>query len=147
MMTLWKPFRTDGARSLERQIDQLFRDFAMPSLEWKTAPAAPAADIVESKDAFIVTLDLPGHEVKDIQVKVENDVLTVSSERKSAKEEEGRTFHRSEICYGAYSRSFTLPETVDSSKVEAKYEGGVLRISLPKREEVKPRSVQVKVAG
>jgi len=104
-------------------------------------------DVVEGQDSFTVKLDLPGHDPKDIQITVENDVLTVRSERKAEKSEDGRTYHLSERCTGVYARSFELPSSVDGAKTEARYENGVLAVTLPKREEAKPKSVTVKVKG
>lgn len=156
MLTLWNPFngRTEtSALAPFADFDRLFnemtreiaRDFALPS-RWLTAQAlAPAADIVETEDAIEVKMDLPGHDPKQIQVKLEGDTLTIQSERKYEKQDKGSSFLRSERGYGVFARSFVLPSTVDAKKCEARYEHGVLTVSLPKREEAKPRSIDIKV--
>jgi HSP20 family protein len=140
MFELIRTFST--ANGGGRQVDPTLRawaDLALPNL----AAAAPAADVVETKDAIVVRLDLPGHKSDDIQLKVENDVLTVEAERKLS-ERNGETFHRSERLAGRSVRSFTLPAGVDTARTEATYVDGVLEITLPKREEAKPRTIQVK---
>ncbi len=154
MLVRWKPFISNNgfapglASELERsfgEIDRMFRDFARPAMDFSQTVHVPRADVSETRDAILVKMDLPGHDPKSIDVNVENDVLTVRSERKLENKEQGETFHRAEIHYGAFSRSFTLPSTVDAQKTEARYDNGVLVITLPKREEAKPRSIQVKV--
>jgi HSP20 family protein len=132
-------------------FDDLFRgaffnDFVLPRGNWK-APAtfAPPADIVETQAAIEVTVDLPGHDPKSVEVKLENGVLTIQSERKQERRTEQDGVLRAERSFGQFARSFELPDTVDSSKVEAKFEHGVLTVTLPKREETKPRTISVKV--
>ena len=117
----------------------------LPALSFASAalPQLAAADVVETKDAIVVRLDLPGHKIDDIQLKVENDVLTIEAERKP-RESKGETFHRSERIVGKTFRSFSLPANVDAVRTEAAYVDGVLQITLPKREEAKPRTIQVK---
>jgi HSP20 family protein len=107
------------------------------------SPQLAPADVVETKDAIVVRLDLPGHKTEDIQLKVENDVLTIEAQRK-ARESNGETYHRSERTAGKTFRSFSLPANVDGARTEAAYVDGVLEITLPKREEAKPRSIPVK---
>jgi len=155
MLTLWNPLaKRDGSalipmeRDVDRvfsEMDRAFRDFALPTVGWNFEALVPAADVIEAADAISVRMDLPGHEAKDIHVKVENDVLTVRSERKSEKQEKGETSYRSERSYGLYARSFVLPATVDAQKAEARYENGVLSITLPKREDAKPKAIDVNV--
>ena len=127
-------------------VDRLFRDIAWPALELATVPFGPAADVVETRDAIHVRLDVPGIDPKALEVKVEKDTLLVRGERKADERTEGETYHRAEVRYGAFERSFGLPVTVDGSKADARYESGVLDIRLPKREEAKPRTIEVKVA-
>jgi HSP20 family protein len=86
---------------------------------------------------------MPGHDPKAIELQVENDVLTVKSERNWTEPPEGTSVHRTERAYGTFFRSFTLPKSVDAGKVEARYENGVLTVTLPKREEARPRSISV----
>ncbi|HEY8208685.1 MAG TPA: Hsp20/alpha crystallin family protein [Myxococcaceae bacterium] len=132
-------------------FDELFRgaffnDFVFPRGNWK-APAtfAPPADIVETQNAIEVKVDLPGHDPKSVQVNLENGVLTIQSERKQEKRGEQDGYLRAERSFGAFARSFELPDTVDPQKVEARFEHGVLTVTLPKREETKPRAINVKI--
>src|SRR5215471_9205274 len=143
---MFELIRAFSAVNNGRPIDpvvKVWSDVALPTLGWASAPAP--ADVVETADAIVVRLDLPGHKSDEIQLKVENDVLTVEADRK-LDEKRGETFHRSERIFGKVSRSFTLPANVDSGRTEARYVDGVLEISLPKREEAKPRTIQVKAA-
>ncbi len=103
----------------------------------------PAVDIYESDEAFVATADLPGLKKDDIDVSIENNVLTVSGERKFEKSDDEGTFRRVERSYGTFRRSFTLPRGVDPSKVEAKFEDGVLTLTLPKSEMAKSRKITV----
>ncbi len=112
----------------------------------RTAGVTPAADVVETDAAFRVSLDLPGHDPKAIDIQVENDTLTVRSERRFRVPPEGEVVHRSERAYGIAFRAFALPETVDASKTEARYDAGVLTVTLPKREESRPRTIAVQAA-
>jgi HSP20 family protein len=130
-------------RQFGRQFGRIFRDVALPSVKPAGARIAPS-DVIETKEALYVKMDLPGVDPAGIKVGIENDVLTVSAERK-APETNGELWHRSEIGYGSFTRSFSLPATVDSGRTEARYENGVLLLSLPKREEAKPRTIEVKV--
>jgi HSP20 family protein len=145
MPNLWKsPDATFVA--LSREMDRLANDLARPSARgWTGYGLTPAADILESEGGFKVVLDLPGHDPKAIQIEVEKETLTVQAERKFAEPEKGETVRHSERAHGNFRRSFTLPTTVDATKVEARYESGVLTVLLPKREEAKPRTIRVDV--
>ncbi len=103
----------------------------------------PAVDIFENDDAFVATADLPGLKKGDIDISIEDNVLTVSGERKFEQSEEEGTFRRVERSYGTFRRSFTLPRGVDSAKVEARFEDGVLTLTLPKSEMAKSRKITV----
>lgn len=103
----------------------------------------PAVDIVETEDAFVATADLPGLKKGDIDVSIEDSVLTVSGERKFENAEEKGTYRRVERSYGTFRRSFTLPRSVDAGKVEAKFKDGVLSLTLPKSEVAKGRKIAV----
>lgn len=144
MLTLWRTPDTTFA-TLSREVDRLVKDVALPAAGWSGYGLCPAADVVETEAAFRVVLDLPGLEAKDLQIQVENDTLTVQAERRLSEPGKDETVHRSERTAGTYFRSFSLPKTVDATKVEAKYESGVLTVTLPKREEAKPRTIQVTV--
>lgn len=106
---------------------------------------APAADVFETQDAYEVHLDLPGIKPEAIDVKLEGDTLTITAERTRAKADEKTAWVRTERNWGTFQRVFVLSDEVDGSKPEAKYEHGVLTVRLPKREERKPKTVQVKV--
>lgn len=147
MQTRWNPFQmSNGAVALgplvAREFDQFFRDLT-PS---GSRELAPPADIYETAEGITLHVDLPGHDAKAIEVKVENDTLTVKSERKVERSDKDGA-RRLERSFGVYTRSFVLPRTVDTSRVEARYENGVLTLTLPRREESRPRVVEVKVNG
>lgn len=108
----------------------------------------PAVDIFENdKHELVLRAELPGIDRSDIDLRVENNMLTLRGERKREKEVRDEQYHRVERLYGTFSRSFTLPSTVDAGNVSADYRDGVLTVVLPKREEAKPRQIQVKVNG
>lgn len=127
-----------------QDMDALVRGLAQGNTLASTA-AVPAADVVETAEGLQVKVDLPGHDASSIEVKLEEGVLTIRSERRLEKAAEGETVLRRERVSGAFSRSFGLPTTVDPSRVEAKFEHGVLTVTLPRREEARPRVIEVKV--
>ena len=106
---------------------------------------APAVDIVDEKDQIKVKVDLPGLKKDDIEINVENDVLTIKGEKKEEKEIKEKDFIRSERYYGSFHRAFTLPASVDAQKVSATYKEGVLEILLPKKEGAKPKQLKVDI--
>lgn len=110
-------------------------------------PWSPAVDIVETQDALLLKADLPDVKLEDIDVRVENQTLTMSGKRRFEKEEKVKGYHRIERSYGDFVRSFAIPQTVDTEKVAADYKNGVLTISLPKKDAAKPRQVKVAVTG
>ena len=105
----------------------------------------PAVDIVDEKDQIRVKAELPGLKKEDIEVNVENDVLSIKGEKKEEKETRERDYIRSERYYGAFHRAFTLPSSVDSARVNAAYKGGLLEITLPKKEGAKPKQTKVDI--
>lgn len=108
----------------------------------------PAVDIYENgKQELVLRAELPGMEREDIQVVFENSTLTIKGERKFDQDVKQEQFHRVERAYGVFSRSFSLPATVDASKIAAEYKNGVLTVTLPFREEAKPRTINVQVAA
>lgn len=111
----------------------------------KTRPWAPAVDILETENELVLKADIPGVELKDIDIQLENGTLTVKGERKFQKEEASVGFHKMERTYGSFVHYFTLPDTVDPEHVKAAYEAGVLTITLPKKEVAKPRTIKVQV--
>ena len=110
-------------------------------------PWSPAVDIFETENELILKADVPDVDLKDIEVRVENQTLTVRGERKFEESKDAKGYHRIERSYGTFHRSFSLPETVDTEKVAAEYKNGVLSITLPKKEAAKPRQVKVEVQG
>jgi len=108
--------------------------------------AAPLVDISEDDKEYLIKAELPEVKKEDVKLAIQNDVLTISGERKYEKEEKGKKYHRVERAYGSFMRSFTLPEDADGSKVAAEYKDGVLKVHLPKAEKAKPKSIEVKVA-
>ena len=135
------PF-ADDFQVLQERINRIFQDTARVGEETMGA-WSPSCDIYEEGDSIIVKAELPGVEKSDIDVQVENNVLTLRGERKRDKEVKSENLYRTERYYGAFSRSFTLPVTVDTEKIRAEYKDGVLQVTLPKVEEAKPRRIQV----
>jgi HSP20 family protein len=110
-------------------------------------PWSPAVDVIENENEVILKADLPDVDLKDIDVRVENQTLTLKGERKFEQEPGNGGYHRIERNYGSFVRSFTVPTSVESDKVSADYKNGVLTIRLPKKEAAKPRQVKVEVKG
>jgi len=108
-------------------------------------PWSPAVDIFETEDELVLKSDVPEVELKDIDVRVENQTLTLSGERKFEKEDSRKGYHRIERAYGQFTRTFSLPPTVDTEKVSAGYNNGVLTVTLPKKAAAKPRQVKIEV--
>jgi HSP20 family protein len=106
---------------------------------------SPAVNILEGPEGIKISTDLPGMKAEDVEVSVEDGVLTIRGERRFEEAAEGETYHRVERCYGAFERTFTLPTSVDPAKIEARFTNGEMAVTLPKREESKPRSVKVKI--
>jgi HSP20 family protein len=105
----------------------------------------PAADIVENKDGFMVTAELPGLKKEEIKVTVQNNVLTISGEKKKELESQNDMAHKLERSYGSFSRTFELPAVVDASRINAEFKDGVLKVELPKIEEAKPKEIAIGV--
>jgi HSP20 family protein len=105
----------------------------------------PSVDIAETKDDLIVKAEVPGMTKEDISISLSDNVLTLRGEKKKEKEEKGKTFYRTERCYGSFVRSFTLPAPVLANKVKAVYKDGVLEITLPKSEQVKAKEIPIVV--
>jgi len=142
-LTRWDPFREFDR--LQRQMDRLFRDSYGNRGEESLATVsfAPPVDIYEDEYSYTLKLEVPGIEEKDIDVRLENNTLTVSGERKYEKEEKEENFRRLERRYGSFTRSFTVPNTVDAENVAADYDKGVLKIHLLKKAEAKPKQIKV----
>ena len=108
-------------------------------------PWAPAVDILETEEAITLKADVPDVKIEDIDIRVENNTLTLRGHRKFDKDEKVKGWHRIERSYGEFVRSFALPNTVDTEKVSADYKNGVLTVALPKKEAAKPRQVKVAI--
>lgn len=148
MMVRWDPVRELDA--LQQDVNRLFTDaFAGRRGRRGETDAlwTPAVNAFEDKDAFVLSCDLPGLTREDVKLNLDNSTLTVSGTRKLEHEDNREGYQRVECVFGAFNRSFTLPSTVAAEKVEASMEDGVLRIRLPKREESKPRQIEVGDAG
>ena len=145
----WEPFRDLVAVQdrLNRVFDEAFRGAPRGSNEDSALGGqwAPAVDIFEHEGNLVLKAELPGIEPKDVDVSVENNVLTLRGERKFETEVKRDKYHRVERVYGTFSRSFTLPNVVDTDKIKADYKDGVLQVTLPQREEAKPKQIQVAV--
>ncbi|MBN1843138.1 MAG: Hsp20/alpha crystallin family protein [Deltaproteobacteria bacterium] len=144
-LTPWEPFGELG--SLRREADRLWNRFLggrpfprIFSEEW-----APSADISETQDNLVIKADLPGLEAKDVDVSVSGDILTIKGEKKKEEEEKGEHFYHCERYCGSFQRSFRLPVDVQSDKIEATFDKGVLKITLPKAEEAKKKKIEIKV--
>jgi HSP20 family protein len=110
-------------------------------------PWAPSVDIYETGEDLVLKADVPDVELKDIDVRVENQTLTISGQRKFQQQESGKGYHRIERSYGNFVRSFAVPNSFDTEKIAAAYKNGVLTVSLPKKEAAKPRQVKVEVSA
>ena len=147
-VTAWHPVTdlTHEIVGMQREIDRMFDRFRGGMTENGEADMLfPAVDVVEKEGEFIVKAELPGIDRKDVKITVHNNVLTISGEKRHDEEKEGRSYHRTERSYGSFQRSFTLPSSVASERIDATYNDGVLTVSLPKIEEAKPREIEVKV--
>jgi HSP20 family protein len=144
-LTRWEPFR--GLNTLQDQVNRLLEDSIRGAGSNSSLAAwAPAVDIYETESELVVTADLPGINEKDIDVRVENNMLTVRGERKLEKTINEDNMLRVERAYGSFSRSFSLPNSVNTEAIKADYHEGVLTVKMPKREESKPKQVKVNVA-
>lgn len=131
--------------SLWREFDELLKDFAPVEGNGRERSMVPAADVYETEKAVEIRLDMPGVKPEEIEVKLEENVLTIAAERKSEKASEDKGWIRQERSYGRFARSFSLPPTLDGTKPEASFKNGVLTVTVPKREELQPRTLKVKV--
>jgi len=148
-MTLirWKPAK--DMANMQNEMNQAFASIFGPRSCYRrtedTGNWNPDVDIVEDKDKVSVSVDLPGLDKEDIKVGVEDNVLTITGERKFEKEDEQKNYHHMERAYGSFSRTFSLPNTVAGDKIKANYKNGVLNIELPKVEEVKPKEIPISI--
>jgi len=140
----WDPFR--DMSTLREKMNRLFEDAFTGRAEDKeivSSAWAPAVDIYENENELVLTAEIPGIDEKDIEIKIEDNTLTLKGERKFEKETKEENYHRIERSYGSFFRAFTLPHSVDTDKVQAVHENGVLKITMPKRQELKPKTVHI----
>ncbi len=136
-----KRTKKDELWDLRREVDRLFREFIEGP---RNMVYLPALDIYEDEDKIVIEADIPGVKKEDIKISVEDNILTIKAEKKKEEKAEEKDVVYEEIAYGLYAREIDLPHTVDTEKIEAEYKDGVLKISLPKKEEVKPKQIEIK---
>ena len=132
-------------REINRMFDSFFRSGGREETDLVASTWSPAVDILEQKDQYTVKVELPGVSKDDVKITMEDNVLTIRGEKKEEKETKEGSHHRIERSYGAFQRSFALPTTVKTDKIEASFKDGVLNVELPKSEEAKPKQIDVKV--
>jgi HSP20 family protein len=144
-LSRWDPFQ--DMLSLREAMNQLLEDSFVrtPGTLYSGMDFAPALDLSETPDAFIVEAAVPGLKAEDLSITVENNILTINGEVHQEQETKERHYHRVERRYGKFQRALTLPTTVKADAIAARLEHGVLRLSIPKAEEVKPRRITVSV--
>lgn len=141
----WRPFRE--VSRLRNEMDRLWDEYFGPgrrALRPLEEAWLPAVDVSETGDKITVKAEIPGMEAKDIDISMVGDTLTIKGEKKAEREEKEENYHLVERSYGSFCRSMKLPAVVDADKVEATYKNGVLTVVLPKKEEVKPKAIEIK---
>jgi HSP20 family protein len=141
----YDPFR--DLRTLQEEVNRLFSTNltrAFGDEDIGRGAWAPSVDIYENKDQIVLEAELPGMKQEDFDLAIENNIITLRGERKFEKTEENDNYHRVERSYGSFTRSFTLPQSVSGEGATADYSNGVLRVTLPKREETKARRIEIK---
>src|SRR5271165_5165319 len=142
-MTRFEPFRSNP---LQDQLSRLFNEaFERSGEDSNLTPWAPAVDIYETEQELVVKADLPDVRPEDLDIRVENNILTIRGERKFEKKVNESNYLRVERAYGSFTRSFSLANTVNSEAIKADYKNGVLSLSIPKREEAKPKQIKINV--
>src|SRR5258705_7562541 len=151
LLTRWEPLREFSTmQDRMNRMNRLFRESYTPEGPEEaltTTTFAPPVDIYEDEHTITLKMEVPGIEEKDIDVRIENNTLTVHGERKIEKEEKEENFRRIERQYGSFTRSFTLPSSVDPAQVSANYDKCVLKINLAKKAEAKPKQIKVNVGS
>jgi HSP20 family protein len=148
VLTRWDPYRE--LNTLQDRMNRLFNaSFSNEGRDESLATSgfAPAVDVYEDEHNITLKIEVPGIDEKDIDVRVENNILTVHGERKIEKEEKEENYRRIERQYGSFTRTFTLPNTVDTESASANYDKGVLKVTLAKKAEAKPKQIKVNVGG
>ena len=140
----WDPFR--DIITLREKMNRLFEDAVMARGEEKdmiSSTWTPSVDIYETENSLILTAEIPGVDENNIEIKIEDNTLSLKGERLFEKETTEENYHRIERSYGSFYRSFTIPRSVDQEKIRAEHDNGVLRITMPKKPESKPKTVKV----
>ena len=136
-----------GMTGLKQDMDRVFDRFF--ESRWEDLPALgdwmPKVDVSETKDSVVVKAETPGMDAKDIQVSLQENVLTITGERKQEKEDKDERYHRVERSYGSFTRSFSLPSVLDQEKIKAEFKDGVLQVTLPKHERALPKQINIAV--
>lgn len=142
-ITRWDPFR--DLMSIQSEMNRLFgRTYGGDSSEITRGAWAPALDVSETQEKFVIMMELPGVSPEDVDISVEDSTLVVRGERRFYGEENEESFHRIERRFGEFARTLTLPSTADAQNIQASFDGGVLTIEVPKREEAKPKKITIK---
>jgi HSP20 family protein len=146
-LTRWDPF--NDMLTLREAMNQLFEEsFVAPStVRGQQGGFVPALDLSETADGYLVEVAAPGIKPEDLQITLENNVLTIKGELRQVSEDKQRNYHRVERRYGAFQRTIALPSTVKADAIKAELSNGILRLDIPKAEEVKPRRIDVKVGA
>ncbi len=146
IITRWDPFRE--LAQLQSRVNRVFQEANAGQEEgFTTTSFVPPVDIYETEQSIVLKVEVPGVEQKDLDIRIENNTITIRGERKFEKEVKEENFHRVERRYGSFQRSFTLPNTVNTENVTADYENGLLKVTLAKRAEAKPKQIKVNVGG
>jgi HSP20 family protein len=146
MITRWDPFRE--LAQLQDRVNRLFQETGAGHDEGIiTGSFVPPVDIYETEHNIVLKVEVPGVEQKDLDIRIENNTITIRGERKFEKEVKEENFHRVERRYGSFQRSFSLPNTVNTESVTADYENGLLKVTLAKRAEAKPKQIKVNAGG
>lgn len=148
LLTRWDPLR--DLATMQNRLNRFVRESYSPDGPEEaltTTSFAPPVDIYEDEHTIAVKMEVPGIDEKDIDVRIDNNTLTIHGERKIEKEEKEENFRRVERQYGSFTRSFTLPSSVDTGQVSAHYDKGVLKINLAKKAEAKPKQIKVNVGS
>ena len=145
-ITRWDPFR--DLVQLQDRVNRLFQESATGREEGFNTPSfVPPVDIYEDEHNIVLKVEVPGVEQKDLDIRIENNTITIRGERKIEKETKEENYHRVERRYGSFQRSFGLPNTVNPEQVTADYENGILKVTLAKRAEAKPKQIKVNVGS
>jgi HSP20 family protein len=141
----WYPIREMA--TLQDRVNSLFQDMAGDGQAVTAAAFTPAVDVFENGEKVVLKLDIPGIKEEDLDIRVENQTLSVRGERKFESDEKEENFHRIERRYGSFFRSFSMPTTVDTENVAASYDAGVLKIELKKKASAQPKQIKIGVNG